>query len=187
RAERWLNQAYREMLNLHSWPFLQAHVTGAAGAGQVVVPDLRKIRFVTDVDQYGDGAGSVPGRALTRVSKDDLVDEYKDLTHTGRPDYYYLDGTSTVNTYRVGGTIRVDYIKRVDPMSSDLDEPIFDEEYHPLIVDRAMIKAYIDSDNFEAAQALRDEFDAWMLAMAEDYLLDSREVQIIRIVDPYDG
>jgi hypothetical protein len=183
RAERWLNQAYREILNLHAWPFLQASATGTADAGEVTVSDLRKIRFVTDTDD-GD-----PGRKLTRVSLDELVadeDESFDLTRTGRPEFYYLDSDDTIKAYPVGGTIRVYYFKRVAPMSADADEPIFDEEYHPLIVDRAMIKVYIDSDNFEQAAALREEYNLGLRAMAEDYLLESREVKFIP-VDPYDG
>lgn len=181
RAERWLNQAYREILNLHAWPFLQDVETGSANAGEVSVPDLRKIRFVTDVSD-----GSNPGRQLRRVSLEDLVhDDDADLTLTGTPEWYYVDGGNIVKGYPVGGTIRAYYIKRVSPMSGT-DDPLFSEEYHNLIVDKAMIKAYIDGDNFEAAAALRQEFESGVSAMAEDYLLDSRDVQFIP-VDPYDG
>lgn len=181
RAERWLNQAYREILNLHAWPFLQAVTTGADGAGFVSVPDLRKIRFVTDVS-----SGGSPGRKLNRVSLDDLVlTDDADLTVTGTPEWYYVDGGNAVKSYPAGGTIRVYYIKRVDPLSGT-QSPIFSEEYHNLIIDKAMMKAYIDNDNFEAAAVLRQEFDAGVEAMAEDYLLDSREVQFIPVW-PYDG
>lgn len=179
RAERWLNQAYREILNLHSWSFLNATATGAAGAGSVNVPDLRKILFVADAS-----SGSNPGRPLKRVSIEDLAAEGADLALTGTPEWYWVEGT-TIYGYPFGGTIAVRYIKRVDPMTGT-DTPVFDEEYHNLIVDRAMIKAYIDSDNFEAANALRAEVNLALAAMAEDYLLVSREVQYIP-VDPYDG
>jgi hypothetical protein len=182
RAARWLNQGYREILNLHAWPFLQATATGSDGAGLVVVNDLRRIRFVTDASDGGD-----PGRKLKRVSLDDLVaEDDANLSLTGRPEYYYLDGTSTIKSYPQGGTLRTYYIKRVDPMTGDSDEPVFDEEYHPLIVDLAMIRAYLDNDNFESAAALRNEVNLSLAAMGEDYLLDSREVQFIR-VEPYDG
>lgn len=178
RAERWLNQAYREILNLHAWPFLETVVTGTADAGSASVPDLRKIRFVQDVSQN-------PEHKLHRVSVEDLVEEGADLDETGVPEWYYVDGGNNVKAFPLGGTVRVYYIKRVAPMTGT-DEPVFDEEYHDLIVDRAMMKAYKDSDNFEAAGALKQEFDAGVSAMAEDYLLDSREVQYI-LIDPYDG
>lgn len=173
RAERWLNEAYRIILNLQAWPFLRTVATGSAGTGLVSVPDLRRIRFVTDKSQ--DPASSVPGRPLDRALEDDLVGYGYDLSTTGTPEVYYVVNGNEVRTFPLGGTIRVDYIRRVAPMSGT-DEPIFDEEYHNLIVDRAMMKAYADSDNFEARSALKEEFDEGAAAMAEDYQVDSREV-----------
>lgn len=181
RAERWLNEAYREILNLNAWPFLQAITTGTAGAGLVSVPDLRRIRFVADASD-----GGTPGRVLQRATLEDLVEnDDADTTTTGTPNYYYVEGGNTVYGYPLGGTIRVYYFKRVNPMSGT-DTPVFSEEYHGLIVDRAMMKVYKDSDNFEASAALKQEYDAGVLAMAEDYLRDSRGVQFIS-VNPYDG
>lgn len=177
RAERWLNQGYREILNLQAWPFLQAVATGTAGAGFVSVPDLRRILFVTDVIGTD---GTVPGRPLVRASREDLVYEEKNLSQTGTPDNYYVQGGNSVQAWPKGGTIRVDYIKRVSPMTGT-DTPLFLEEYHNLIVDRAMMKAYVDSDNYETTAALKAEFDAGVSAMAEDYQVDSREVSYIRV------
>lgn len=174
RGERWLNQAYREILNLMPWPFLEATATGSSGAGLVSVPDLRKIRLVTDVSSGGN-----PGRKLTRITFDDLVsDEAMDLNSTGLPDFYWVQGGNIINGYPFGGTVRAYYYRRA-PILSGTDDPLFEEDYHDLIVDRAMIKAYKDSDNFEAAAALKVEYDAGLAAMAEDYLLDSREIQYI--------
>lgn len=180
RAGRWINQAYREIVNLHSWPFLQATATGAASAGTVSIPDLRKVRFVADIAQ-----GDDPGATLRRISMDDLADEGVNLSQTGTPEFYYITGGNQVNAYPVGGTLKVYYYKRV-PALSGTDVPVFDEQYHDLIIDRAMMKAYKDSDNFEAAAALKLEFDAGLASMAEDYQLESREVQFIRVY-PSDG
>jgi hypothetical protein len=180
RAERWLNQAYREILNFQPWPFLQTSVTGDEGAGFVDVPDLRRVRFVVDLSN-----GPASGRPLQRVAMDDLAAEGEDFSATGTPQHYYVDGGTVVRAHPAGGTIRVYYIRRA-PALSGTDEPLFSDEYHDLIVDRAMIKAYKDSDNFEAAAALRQEFNVGLSAMVEDYQRDSREVHFIP-VDPYDG
>lgn len=171
RAQRWINQAYRQVTNLHSWRFLESQATGDPGAGTVLVPKLRKVRFVRDLDNDN-------GRVLQRISLPDLVADGEDPTLTGTPQVYYVDQGNIIRTWPSGGTIQVDYITRVDPLTGT-DEPFFDEEYHDIIVDLAMIKAYKDSDNFEAAAALREEVNLTLSAMAEDYLLDSREVQFI--------
>lgn len=180
RAERWLNQAYRELCNLYAWPFLHAVIAGTAGAGNVAISDLRKIVSVAD-----SSGGQNPGLRLQRISYEDLVRDGADLNKTGTPEFYWVDGGTTVRAWPIGGTITVRYIKRIAPLTGT-QEPIFDEEYHDLIVDGAMLKAYKDSDNFEAAQSLRSEYDRGVAAMARDYLLDSREVQYVH-VEPYDG
>lgn len=174
RAERWLNQAYREILNLHAWPFLQTVATGVTGAGTVSVPDFRKALYVTADD-----------RVLASIRLEELADLPADLTRTGVPVYWYLDGTN-IKTWPSGGTVVVRYVKRVAPMTGTAD-PVFDEEYHDLIVDGAMLRAYKDSDNFEAYAALRQVYDGALAQMAEDYLLTSRSTSYIDPGDPYDG
>jgi hypothetical protein len=180
RAERWLNQAYRKILNLQAWPFLQASAQGIGGDGFVTIPDLRKIMVVADSSQFA-------SRPLQRSTYEELAAAYGvELTRTGTPEYYYLFGTDTIYVFPVGGAIFVQYIKRVEPLTGT-DTPIFDEEYHNLIVDGAMIYAYRDGDNFEAAAALQAEWNLDLASMAEDYMLNSREPLYIQVVDPYDG
>lgn len=163
RAERWLNDAYREIVNLQPWPFLESSVTGPA---PLSVPDLRKILNVYRTASY------VP---LDRTTTENLHIEGATLSQSGTPERYYIGSGNTVHTMPSNGEdITVRYVRRVAPLSGT-DVPVFDEEYHNLIVDRAMVKAYKDSDNFESAAALKAEFDAGVSAMAEDYMLDSRE------------
>lgn len=172
RAERWINVAYREILNLHVWPFLQASLTGADGAGLVNVPDLRRLIIVSDVRGL---SGLTPGSKLDRTTLEDLARVDEDIALTGTPDRYYVLNGTQVTSFPLGGTIRADYIRRVPPMSGT-DAPLFDEAYHDIIVDRAFIKVYKDSDNFEAAQALKIEYDEAVRAMAEDYQLESEDI-----------
>lgn len=171
RADRWLNQAIREICSLQMWPFLQETATGSAGTGLVSIPDLRRVRSVVTSE----------GHPLQRTTRENLLADGLLTTETGEPERYWIEDGNTVRAYPVGGTITVHYIKRVAPISGT-EEPPFDEEYHDLVVDRAMIKAYKDSDNFEAAAALKAEFDAGVSAMAEDYMVDSRDAEYI---DPY--
>jgi hypothetical protein len=177
RAARWLNQAYQEILAAQSWPFLHTVAVSGLSAGFITIPDLRKILLVTNLENT---------TKLRRVSLEDLVAEGHNVNDTGIPEYYWTVFGQTVNAYPVGGTLQVNYIKRVSPMSGT-DEPIFDAQYHDLIVDRAMVKAYKDTDNFEAAAALMEEFNLGLRAMTEDYMMDSRDVTFIPVMNPRDG
>jgi hypothetical protein len=176
RATAFLNQAYRRILNAQPWVFLEDTATGTA---PLTIADLRRVKWVRHATTFA---------PLKREDETELVSEGVDLSYEGVPQFYYLTSPTVIATVPTNGdSIEVKYIKRVDALSDGADEPVFDEEYHNLIVDGAMIKAYIDQDNYEAAQALKGEFAEVLAAMREDYVLVSPEPQYIRVVDPYDG
>lgn len=176
RADRWLNQAYREICGLHAWPFLEATASGPA---PLVIPTLRRIRYVRLTDK--------PWFYLGATTEEDLIGDGIDLTAEGFSSVYYVTGGNTVHVAAISSdSIDVGYITRIAPLSGT-DVPIFDEEYHLLIVDRAMIKAYHDNEDFDSAAALREEFNSEIQAMAEDYQVYTRDVFYIDPGDPYDG
>ena len=164
RADRWLNEAYREILNAQPWTFRRSTTSGPP---PVSIPDLQRVRHVLITASFS---------PLQRITEDELVEFGVDPATTGTPIYYYvLDGTSVKTYPMTTDSVTVRYLRRIAPMSGT-DEPIFDEEYHGLIVDGAMLKAYADTDNFEAAAALTQMYDRRLSSMAEDYFPESREV-----------
>lgn len=184
RNGRRINKAYRRILNAYDWPFTLTTATGSSGAGAVTITDLRKVILVGDVSD-----GTVPGRRLKKISYEELVEDVgvEDISVTGTPEFWWYDAVGTaINTYPVGGTVYARYYKRVDQMT-DPDSPIFDEEYHDLIVDRAMIEVYKDNDEFQKAREEQAEFLTSLGAMASDYQIYSREHGYIQVLDPRDG
>lgn len=174
RAEFWLNTGYREVCNLQNWSFLEATASGAA---PLSVPDFRKADYVLGAD----------GLPLSKTTRRDLVRDGWSLTETGTPIFYYLTQGTIFNVAPVSTSpLTVVYFKRVAPMSGT-DVPIFDEEYHNVIVDKAMLLGYTDSDNFEARAALEAQINSTLAAMAEDYLLTDPSPSYIEVVEPQDG
>lgn len=185
RLGRWINLGYRKIANAYDWPFTEVTATGTALAGTVVVADVRKVQFVGDISS----SGQAPGRQLSKITPAELSEELfiDNLATTGTPDFWYMDpATSTIKTYPLGGTVYVRYYKRLDELTG-VQAPVFDEEYHPLIVDRAMIEAYKDTDELDtAAKALAQvEFDIGRMAL--DYQLVAREHSYIQAGEPFDG
>jgi hypothetical protein len=177
RLGRFINQAYREICNLHAWPFLETTATGAPGD---IVISPRKVLWVRD-------ATDTP---LRYISYTDLAEIGVPFADTGAPEWWYLLSTGDsvdVMTYPVTtDNITVRYVKRVAPLTGT-ESPEFDEEYHPLIVDGASIRAYLDNDNFAAASSMREMLDRGLSTMGEDYLTPSRDVQYINVGFPHDG
>lgn len=183
RNGRWLNRAYREIINRTDLPLARTTVVGSAGAGSVSVPSLRKVIAVFDT------TGS-RFRPLDRITFEDLTTDpmmlVEDIASTGTPQYWYYDGsTGVISTWPVGGTITAMIYKRVDELTGP-DTPVFDEEYHLLIVDRAMVEVYKDNDEQDHASAAMQDFERALGLMIRDYMVNSREHDYV-LVDPYDG
>jgi hypothetical protein len=108
RLGRFINQAYREICNLHAWPFLETTATGAPGD---IVISPRKVLWVRD-------ATDTP---LRYISYTDLAEIGVPFADTGAPEWWYLLSTGDsvdVMTYPVTtDNITVRYVKRVAPLT----------------------------------------------------------------------
>lgn len=181
-----INLAYRAITSAFDWPFLETTATGTSGAGSVAVSDLRKVILVGDLDQ---GGGSEPGRLLQAVRFEELAEDLdvQDIGLTGTPDWWWYDATdATIKSHPLGGTLFVRYYKRPAPLSG-IDVPAFDEAYHLLIVDRAMVEAYKDTDDYQAARDALQLYTDGLGGMAQDYEVNKREHSFIQVGTPYDG
>lgn len=149
RAKRWLNQAYLELCDLHPWPFLHEDASGTA---PLTITDLRAVLEVTD---------STNDAKLRSIERSDLSDMFPDLPDSGSAEWYYLDDPTTLAVYPAdtSSTFSVRYVKVPAELSGDTDEPVVPARFHDLIVDGAALRAYKDSDNFDAASFMRGEFE----------------------------
>lgn len=145
RVTNALNQAHRELCEAHPWPFRR---TSATGTSPLTIADLGQVLSVADANS----------KKLWRTTKDALVAESLILTTTGDPDSYYVDN-GVVRTYPVGGTLTVTYLKAPATLVADADAFLQPAAYDNLLVDMAVRRLYIDSDDFDSARALLEEID----------------------------
>lgn len=143
RAKQWINEAYLEdICSDQPWDFLR---TSASGVTPLTIADVDTIISVRDTTR----------KEQLRVSEMGwLEDTFGDLTRPNRPEYVYFTSSTTLASYPVdtGSTIQVRYFKVPAELDADADEPLFGARWHGLIIDFAIVRAYVDTDNFEAAQ-----------------------------------
>lgn len=154
RATRYINGGRAELDRLALWPWRQTTVSGAA---PLAVTNLGPIMSVTDTS----------GNPLRRI------DPYGDQTQTGSPSGYYADwssGSSKVAVYPVStATITVKHWKVTPDLVAGTDTPVSPTEAHYLIVDLAVRRALMDSDNPDAAAAVQGEVDRQIDALLFQY------------------
>lgn len=180
----WINHAYKEIVNGKDWPFTETFVAGVAGTGFVTITDFRKAGWVGDIGPTGD----LPGRRLYHTTYDAIArDGGEEIDVAGTPEFWwYRDSDTTIRSYPFGSTLYVRYYKRPTSLFVD-NEPIFDEAYHYLIVDRAYVEVLKDNQQFQEAGLALQLYERGLAKMAEEYGVDSNEHDYIDVGTPYDG
>ena len=139
-----INQGYHWLCEQHAWPFLRTTTTGTA---PLSISDLRHVLYVVD---------STNDQELYGEDERTIRDNDPDLAQTGNPQAWYLTSGPTLNVWppNTSSSLTVVYLEVPTDLSSDSDTPVIPTRYHPHIVDAAVVEAYRDSDNAEAAEAL---------------------------------
>jgi hypothetical protein len=153
RVKRWVNEAHREICDLASWPFLEASQEGPAPL------TITALAHVLSVSNLTTDAPLLPLDRRRVVGVDPALND------TGVAEYWYREGAATIKAYPAdtGSTLVVRYLRAVTDLVGVTDEPLVPSPYHGLIVDGAVIRAYRNRDNFQAAQFVRQE---WRIGVA---------------------
>ena len=148
RINRWIQQAYREICDFKPWPFLFLTKEGAA---PLKVEELGHVVAVVDV------AARNP---LEPITVNQLVLGDPTQAGTGSPAYWYSEDGETIKVAPAStGKIKVLMRRKPAALAKDEDEPIFDEDYHDLIVTRVRVKVYKATDNLEAAAEMLKDYE----------------------------
>lgn len=156
RATRWLNQAHQELCEAYPWSFTRLVLPGVVVPASVWVILPRAILSVV---------GETTLSTVPSADPQDLAERFGDLTATGPAQYSYLTldapttyGTgATLTTYPVdtSQTFTVTYLFTLVDYAADASASLLPPpRYHDLVVDMAVLRAYKDSDNFDAYNAL---------------------------------
>lgn len=161
RCNAYLNRAIAAIAGHASWPWLEATASGTA---PLTITDLRAVLACVDTTTQAELAAS--DRRL-------LVSLYTTVTDTGSPEWWYRTGLTQISVYPANttDTIEVRYIAHEAELTSDASSPLLPARHHNVWVDRAALEAYSDSDNFDAAGALKAKIDGELLEMRRAYLI----------------
>lgn len=181
----YLNDAYRDVIAAHpDWPFLEQRnsaFTATAAARTTTLPtDCFRVRAVYNAtDQL----------AMNQIDGLDMVFRlYPSQAEPGPPVHFRLRN-NLIEWYplpEVSTTIVLDYIATPVMLSAGADEPVFPEQYHHLLVEHALARAYEDDGNVQQAAVHNERFATGLSGMMAD-LLSARMPYYPTIVDTWWG
>jgi hypothetical protein len=139
-----LNAGKNALEDEYAWPWLETTTTGTA---PLTISDLKDVLYCVDTSNRNQ---------LTGLDARDVADWDAIVTTAGTPESWWLDGATTLKVYPTSTSVQlsVRYVKFSPELSAGTDTPLIPVRYHSLWVDYAVIQAYLDSDNYDAARAL---------------------------------
>ena len=164
-----INEAYQEIINLESWPFLvdETNVNVSAGANSFTAPvAFAEVNSLSYSDSF-----SVQSR-MRQTTLDEL--DRLDQSSTGSPQLYArVDG----GTFRFWPTPEepVEFLLRgkleVSGLTSDSSEPIFAPQFHPVLAYRASSRILgEEGDDSGRSEFYQLEANTFFLRMQQYYI-----------------
>lgn len=149
RVLRWINIAYREITGFKPWPFLEAEYEGALPA------TIANLAHVLDVYETHNK------RPLRVADRRELIREETNLALTGPSTRWYMERGEDIAAYpvSVGATYNVRFIVVPGDLTEPEDKPLIPAAFQYLIVDGAIMRAYRNRDNYEAAKLVKENWE----------------------------
>lgn len=164
-----VNEAYQEIVNLESWPFLVSEetVTVAAGTTSFVTPQgYSEMNSLSYSDQFN---AQVRIRQTTLDELDRL-----DQTAEGSPEMYARVDGSTFRFYPTPTTSVTFFLRGkldVESLSRDSDQPIFAPQFHPVLAYRASSRILgEEGDDSGRSEFYQLEANTFFLRMQQYYI-----------------
>lgn len=161
-----INQGLRRLSTRFDWPWLAASTTLSVTTGTTsytLPTDLRKTASLTRTDKR---------QRLVEVSPWEILGKWGGDLPTGTPTSYFVHGR-TMHLDRVPSEdITYTWLYYTTPtmLDNDTDEPEFASEFHLMLADFAIAKAWQREEDFEKAQDAMDSFNSAIEEMAAFYL-----------------
>ena len=167
-----LNDAKNELEDFYPWPWLETTTTGTA---PLTISDLKYVLYVVDTTNKVELRGVDAGWIISQ--------EGTDIAQTGDPSYWYLDGLTSLKVFPANTSVSlsVRYVKYSAELTGS-DTPGIPTRYHNLWIDLAMCRVYEDSDDFQAASALRAQTQKRLGQLVEEFEQRNRQNPMVQSI-----
>jgi len=162
-----INESYHEIINLSPWPFLASKSTASISADQEEFNTPTGFSEVSSV-YYQDANGNRTRLQQTSFEELDRLDE-----QGGDPLFYARIDENTFQIWPVPESSMTFHIRgkqSVQNLSADSSEPIFGEQFHPVLAYRSASKILAEeADDSNRSELYQNEAGALFAQMQQFY------------------
>lgn len=135
-----LNTAKNNFEDAYPWPWLEDTTTGTA---PLTIADLKQILYVVDTTHDCPLSGN-DSRTLAEWDPG--------FTATGDPQYWWLDGLTTLKVWPLStAQLEVRYVKESPELADGSDEPLIPDRYCAIWLDLAVAETLKITNNYAAS------------------------------------
>lgn len=171
-----LNSVYRRVAGLHRWPWLEVQdvsITTTVGDSDYSLAALTTLAHIDAV------------RIEKGTDRPELEylepQDFRDLEHVDRDNGVPLYWTYAASELRLwpapdqAYTVTIDYIKRTTDLSADADSPLFDSQYHDVLVWGAIAEMAFRERDWSAKNFADAEYRQRLMEMERAYGVKQRQ------------
>lgn len=162
-----INESYHEVINLSSWPFLVSSQTASVVSGQETFQTPTGFSEVTSV-YFEESSGAKTRLQQTTVEELDTMED-----QGGLPFFYARRNENTFElwpTPDVALTFNIRGKLAVNNLSADSSEPVFAEQFHPILAYRSASKILAEeADESNRSELYQNEAGAIFARMQQFY------------------
>jgi hypothetical protein len=177
KAKKWINRALLRFSELGDWSWQRVFAASLSTVASTEIYDLSGVKQITAI--Y---VSSPVQRKLTLMEDREFRRRYPNNTATGMPYYYREAGwsTTTANTRKLGFypipdgvyTIKYDYIRSIQLLSSDTDDirvaTGMPQHLVDLVIEMATAIGWKELDDGDSTEQMREVLQRLAAAYAED-------------------
>jgi hypothetical protein len=163
-----INEAYQEVIGLSQWPFLRASQQVSLAPGTDTFETPVGYSEVTSISYTNDGGDSVRLQSTTVDEIDRVRDEEgpEPFLYARVNDREFLIWPTT----NVNLTLTIRGKQKVELLNGDSDQPVFDEQFHPMLSYRAASRMLAEEgDDSGRAEFYQQEANTFFARMQQFY------------------
>ncbi len=175
--DRYMDEGYFEVVSNRFWPWTYVQVPETV----TMIPDVNEYSLTAAVKRIVAIVEVEQRYSLRPVAQSDWVRTQESIRSTSRPIWFSFTNSVLYLWPVPASTDTLDVYYHTHPLwaSDDAETPPFDETFHSIIADWALVRLWEQEEDFDKSDTYRSRFELKMQRMGQFYNSEVNERPLI--------